>query len=106
MTRDVSIIAFIVSFCFITPAAAHAIVGHWCHPESGRRLVVNGVSDVTLGNKGSKAYVDQHIVDMTVPPGEPDAGDKFKAIQLTEDKVRVTIGSRPSEIWKSCKPVS
>lgn len=90
----------------VSSAVADVIIGEWCPPAGGRSLLVKNFDDVTFVGKAVKANVDRHHVDFVIPPGEPDTGAHFKADQLNDEQIRVTIGSKASEIWTPCKPIS
>lgn len=88
------------------PAGAHTILGQWSDPEGQRRFVIKGVGDVTLNGKAVGADVDQHHLGLVLPQGEADTGARLRANQITEDEIRVTIGSGAEQTWRTCKPLS
>lgn len=90
----------------MAPARADQIVGSWCPPGGGTSLVVRNYDDVVFAGQAVKANVVRHHVDFVIPEGAGDAGQLFSADQLNDNEIRVTVGSKASEIWTPCKPVS
>ena len=106
MMRWVTGLACLAVVVLAAPAGAHTILGHWCDPEGQRRLIIKGVGDVTLNGKAVGADVDQHHLGLVLPPGEADAGARLRANQITENKIRVTLGSGAEQTWRTFKPLS
>ena len=106
MTCRRALVLVAAMFWTASAAVADVITGAWCPPGGGRVLVVKNFNDVTFRSKMVKANVDRHNVDFVIPDGEPDAGQQFKANQLNDEQIRVTIGKNAPEIWTPCKPIS
>jgi hypothetical protein len=103
--RFLPLLAAIVGMT-VTPALADQIVGDWCPPGGGRTLTVRNYDDVTFAGLPVKANVNRHHVDFTIPAGALGAGETFDAQQLSDEEIRVRIGTGAPEIWTPCKPVS
>lgn len=91
---------------FASPALADVITGEWCPPGGGRSLLVKPTLEVEFAGQPVEANANRHHVDFVIPTGEPDAGQKLNADQISDEWVRVTIGSGKTQIWMPCKPVS
>jgi hypothetical protein len=99
-------LAVLVLLLAALPARADQIIGEWCPPGGSVSLVVKNHDDVTFAGASVQANVDRHHVDFIIPANLADSGSRFSADQLNDEQVRVTIGSKPAEIWTPCKPVS
>jgi hypothetical protein len=87
-------------------AQADQIIGAWCPPGQSLSLIVRNYDDVVFAGQAVKANVARHHIDFAVPEGNDAAGERFSANQLNDNEIRVTIGSKPAEIWTPCKPIS
>ena len=91
------------------PAAADQINGNWCSPK-GQTLSINGTHVITPAGNVVSANHERHHIDYQIPLGEPNAGDRFIADQLSDEKISVKIAKGKntdegtSEIWTPCKP--
>jgi hypothetical protein len=100
---------FMVAMC--STASADQIDGNWCSLD-GQRLSIDGPHVITPGGNSLIANYGRHHIDYEIPKGEPRAGDRFTADQLSDDEIRVTIikgattTTAKPEIWTPCKPVA
>ena len=106
MARRACVISFIVTFLTVSPVMADEIIGEWCPTGGGRSVMIRDYTDVMFNGQTVKANVDRHHVDFVIPSGERDAGASFSAAQQNDEQIRVTIGSKRTEVWTPCKPVS
>ena len=106
MVRWIAAAALTVVALVNSPASADVIVGQWCPPGGGRSVSVENYDNVSIDGTAVKANVNRHHVDFVIPAGVQDAGARFDADQISDEQIRVTIGSKSTEIWTPCKPIS
>jgi hypothetical protein len=106
MIRNRGLLAVLALLLVATPAWADQIVGEWCPPGGSVSLIVKNYDDVSFAGQAVEASVGRHHVDFVIPAGQPGAGMRFDADQLSDEEIRVTIGEKAPEIWTPCKPVS
>ena len=90
----------------VRSALADEITGRWCPENGGRSLSIQSEDDVSFNGNAVAATVSRHRIEFDMPAGEPDAGQRFRGNQLSDEQIRVTIGKGPDAIWRPCKPVS
>lgn len=92
------------------PASADQIIGYWCSPSGSQSIKVDHSSVVSPGGRTVEAQVRRHYLEFVIPQGEANAGAKFTADQLGEERISVKIiskgGTSTPEIWVPCKPIS
>lgn len=99
----------VLLICLVTPAAADAIDGAWCHPD-GRRMSIRGPDIVTPGGNKLSGNYDRHGFSYVVPATEPSGGQTHIMVLLNEQTMRARIGANPTgsdpaeEVWKRCGP--
>ncbi|HKJ62034.1 MAG TPA: hypothetical protein VKA94_08565 [Hyphomicrobiales bacterium] len=105
------ILAAIMTCASTQAALADRIDGTWCSPD-GKSVSVDGPRVTTSHGNAVDANYNRHHIDYTIPAGEPDEGDQFRADQLNDNQIMVVLfgaGGEPkgeAEIWTQCKPVS
>ena len=106
MYRNRWLLAVLALLLVATPAWVDQIVGEWAPPGGSLRLIDKNYDDDSSAAQAVDASVRRHHVDFVSPAGQPGAGMRFDADQLSDEEIRVTIGEKAAEIWMPCKPVS
>ncbi|MCF6200060.1 MAG: hypothetical protein L3J67_11835 [Hyphomicrobiaceae bacterium] len=90
---------------------ADQINGNWCAAD-GRTISIDGPHVTTPAGNTVLAIHGRHHIDYLIPENETDAGHRFTADQLDDERISVQIidsktGQRsPAQIWVPCKPTA
>ena len=85
-------------------ALADAIDGDWCN-EGQQRFSIRGPDIVTPAGTSTRGNYDRHAFTYIVPDNETEAGAEIYMQLLSEQTLRLTVGSwtADGEIWRRCE---
>lgn len=106
LARTAPVGAVVVANLASGTALTDAIDGDWCHGD--RKLSIDGPEIVTPEGTAMTGSYDRHAFAYVVPDHEPDAGDQIYMQQLSEESMRLMVGSwtAEAEMWHRCEFVS